>query len=102
MKNMKPYFGLISEEKLENCHIVHGGGYIICPIGATEIDFNDLEEGEKVCAGDGENYCFLLQPKKPKLMTFKEAKTKAFNMFPEGYISVYFDNSRYSDRKSVV
>ena len=93
MKNVKEYKQIdpddiiFSQVLLDNIQ-----RYDVVAICGTEINLFDLEDGEKVVKGDGENYSILLTPKKPKLMSFNQARAKLREITPKGfYISVNFD-----------
>lgn len=97
MNKMKIYDGLVNSELFESCKKRYGQNYHYDIITGTECRLEDLEGNQRVCAGDGKTYFFLMTPKeeKPKLMSFGEAREKALKMFKTGYFSVYYSFNRH-------
>ena len=82
MKNVKEYKQIDPDDIIFSQVLLHNiQRYDVVAICGTEINLFDLEDGEKVVKGDGENYSILLTPKKPKLMSFNQAKAKLQKAF---------------------
>ena len=94
MKNVKEYRQIDPEDLIFSQILLHNiKSFDVVPICGTEFNLDDLEEGEKILKGDGKNYSILLTPKKPKLMSKKQAEEKAFAMFTDCYVVVEHSSS---------